>query len=139
MENYIKVNHYVYAGINPLAMQNKSQVIINLVTRETGVTYKELKSKYRGRDVSDARALCMYFMRKYTNLSLNFIGDCFNKNHATVIHNIRKIENLKNFDSKIASIIEQIEYDLKNCVKQIGTQIDYSKRDELIGFYYKNN
>ena len=70
-----KINPYIYAGINPLAIKNKTDVIINLVMRETGITLDELKGTYRGRDVVDARSLAMYFMRKYNTLSLKFIGD----------------------------------------------------------------
>lgn len=131
-----KINPYIYAGINPLAIQDKTEVIIKLIMRETGVTLDALKGNYRGRDVVDARALGMYFMRKYTNLSLYWIGEYFNKHHATVIHAMRKIEDLKQIDSRIASMVEQIEYDLRNAREQIGTCLDYSARNELIGFYY---
>lgn len=50
----------------------------------------------RTRTVAEARAVAMYLVRKLTPYSWVEVGDHFNKDHTSVIHNCKKIEkNLK--------------------------------------------
>ena len=51
----------------------------------------------------------MYLMRTLTNLSLKDIGAEFeDRNHATVLSSIRKIEDLIKSDPRMASTIRDI-------------------------------
>ena len=51
------------------------------------------KSKSRKTDVVLGRQMAMYLVRKHTNMSLSRIGSFFNKDHATVLHSVKVIDN----------------------------------------------
>ncbi|NLJ82111.1 MAG: chromosomal replication initiator protein DnaA [Bacteroidales bacterium] len=69
----------------------------------------------RKRDIVHIRHSSMYFSKKYTDLSLSQIGaKCGNKDHATVLHACRSIENLIATDKKIKEDLNNIDKILKN-------------------------
>lgn len=58
-----------------------------------------LKSKTRKREIVQARQLAMYFSKQLTKNSLASIGaQCGNKDHATVLHACRTVNNLSETD-----------------------------------------
>ena len=60
-----------------------------------------LKSKTRKREVVQARQLAMYFSKQFTKSSLSNIGmHCGGKDHATVLHACRTVNNLIDTDKK---------------------------------------
>jgi chromosomal replication initiator protein len=75
-----------------------------------------LKSKTRKREVVQARQIAMYFAKSMTKSSLASIGmQCGGKDHATVLHACRTVNNLIETDKKFRVYIEEIE-------KKIGNQ-----------------
>lgn len=75
----------------------------------------QLFSKSRKRDIVHVRHSSMYFAKKYTELSLSQIGaKCGDKDHATVLHACRAIENLIATDKKIKEDLNNIDKILKN-------------------------
>lgn len=75
----------------------------------------QLFSKSRKRDIVHVRHSSMYFAKKYTDLSLSQIGaKCGDKDHATVLHACRAIENLIATDKKIKEDLNNIDKILKN-------------------------
>jgi len=48
----------------------------------------------RRREIVEARQFSMYYIKRYTKLSLVRIGRMFGKDHATVLHACRTIQNL---------------------------------------------
>ncbi|MDD2622877.1 MAG: chromosomal replication initiator protein DnaA [Bacteroidales bacterium] len=74
-----------------------------------------LFSKSRKRDIVHVRHSSMYFAKKYTDMSLSQIGaKCGDKDHATVLHACRSIENLIATDKKIKEDLNNIDKILKN-------------------------
>jgi len=70
----------------------------------------DLKSNSRSRNVARPRQIGMYICRNLTNKSLPDIGREFGgKNHATVIHAIKKVEELILADVKLASEVKALE------------------------------
>jgi len=67
-----------------------------------------LKSKTRKRQVVQARQIAMYFAKNMTKSSLSSIGaHCGGKDHATVLHACRTVNNLIETDKKFkASVLE---------------------------------
>jgi chromosomal replication initiator protein len=67
-----------------------------------------LKSKTRKRQVVQARQIAMYFAKNMTKSSLSNIGaHCGGKDHATVLHACRTVNNLIDTDKKFkASVME---------------------------------
>lgn len=69
-----------------------------------------LKSKTRKREIVQARQLAMYFSKQLTKSSLASIGaQCGNKDHATVLHACRTVNNLAETDKRFRTYVEEIE------------------------------
>lgn len=69
-----------------------------------------LKSKTRKREVVQARQIAMYFSKKMTKSSLANIGaHCGGKDHATVLHACRTVNNLSETDKQFKGYLEDLE------------------------------
>jgi chromosomal replication initiator protein len=69
-----------------------------------------LKSKTRKREVVQARQIAMYFSKKMTKSSLANIGaHCGGKDHATVLHACRTVNNLSETDKQFRGYLEDLE------------------------------
>jgi chromosomal replication initiator protein len=73
-----------------------------------------INSKTRKREIVQARQLAMYFSKKHTKNSLATIGlHCGNKDHATVLHACRTVNNLIETDKRFRVYVEEIDKKLK--------------------------
>lgn len=69
----------------------------------------QLKSKTRKREIVQARQLAMYFSKQLTKNSLSSIGaQCGNKDHATVLHACRTVNNLTETDKRFKTYVEDL-------------------------------
>jgi len=68
----------------------------------------DLMSKRRPQSVVVPRQLAMYFCRSLTGQSLTTIGDAFGRNHATVIHACRSVEDRLRRDPVFRDTVESI-------------------------------
>jgi chromosomal replication initiator protein len=69
-----------------------------------------LKSRTRRREIVQARQLAMYFSKQFTKSSLATIGaQCGNKDHATVLHACKTVNNLSETDKRFKKYVEEIE------------------------------
>jgi chromosomal replication initiator protein len=69
-----------------------------------------LNSKTRKREIVQARQLSMFFSKKLTKSSLAAIGlHCGNKDHATVLHACRTVNNLIETDKQFKVYVDEIE------------------------------
>tara|TARA_B100000508_G_scaffold118450_1_gene98532 strand:+ start:46533 stop:47963 length:1431 start_codon:yes stop_codon:yes gene_type:complete len=69
-----------------------------------------LKSKTRKREVVQARQIAMYFSKKLTKSSLANIGaHCGGKDHATVLHACRTVNNLSETDKQFKTYLTDLE------------------------------
>lgn len=69
-----------------------------------------LKSRTRKREVVQARQIAMYFAKKMTKSSLANIGmHCGGKDHATVLHACRTVNNLNETDKNFKKYLEDLE------------------------------
>lgn len=79
-----------------------------------GLPLETINSRTRKRDVVQARQLAMYFSKKHTKSSLANIGlHCGNKDHATVLHACRTVNNLLETDKRFRTYVEEIDKKLK--------------------------
>ena len=97
-------------------VQNSTQeisieYIINVVCKHLNVSIEEFNSKSKKREMVQARQIVMYLAKKYDgSLSLVTIGQqCGGKNHATVIHSIKAVENLLETDKQFRALVSEIE------------------------------
>ncbi len=87
--------------------------IISAVSRTYSVTDDDLKSKKKSESIANARHICIYIIRKMTDLSLQSIGKIFSRDHSTVLSSINKVEinikTKKNYEEEINNIIKTIK------------------------------
>jgi chromosomal replication initiator protein len=69
-----------------------------------------LKSKTRKRQVVQARQIAMFFAKSMTKSSLSNIGaHCGGKDHATVLHACRTVNNLIETDKKFKASVQELQ------------------------------
>ena len=69
------------------------ELIINIVSEDFGVNPEDITSKKRSAEFVLPRQVCMYLCRNFTDVSLAGIADILKKkDHTTIIHGIKKIE-----------------------------------------------
>ncbi len=92
---------------------NKSinvELIQNLVASHFSLNIQELLSARRSRSLARPRQIAMYLAKQYTTNSLPDIGRKFsNRDHTTVIHAVKKIDELIKKDNEIRQSIIEIK------------------------------
>lgn len=74
-----------------------------------------LQSKTRKRHIVQARQIAMYFSKKMTKSSLANIGKEIGKrDHATVLHACKTVDNLKSTDKSFNKYVEELQLKLKS-------------------------
>ncbi len=87
--------------------------IISAVSKNYGVSEEDIKSKKKSENIANARHICIYIIRKMTDLSLPAIGKIFSRDHSTIISSINKVDinikTKKNYEEEIESLIKVIK------------------------------
>ena len=92
-------------------------LIISQVCKLYAVEESVLRGSQKSKGIAEARQICMYLIRKLTNLSLPDIGKEFGKDHSTVLYNIRKVETqLKKGDTGLQNNIRDITANVNSCL-----------------------
>ena len=90
------------------------EMIQKTVSRFFGVTTADLRAKKRTKNIVVARQMAMYLCRNLANLSLPEIGNAFGgKDHTTVLHSCKKIEQAMESDSDIKTAFLKLSTELK--------------------------
>ncbi len=95
-------------------LQNDERAItIEIVQKAVADHYSlklaDLKSKNNSKSVAMPRQIAMYLCKSLTSASLPEIGKSFGgKHHSTVIHSIRKIEDLRQKDKDFNTVINTL-------------------------------
>lgn len=95
----------------------QSEIIAAVITEVCemhNVTLEQLQVKTRRREIVLARQIAMYFLKKYTKLSLNGIGEIFGGfDHTTSIYAIHTVNDLKSTDPDYSHSLTQLETKIK--------------------------
>ena len=77
--------------------------IMEIVAEVTCISKEMFQGKSRKRKIVEARQLYCFFAKKYTNKTLGDIGAAIRPfyNHATVLHSIKSVNSLYEFDKLI--------------------------------------
>ena len=90
------------------------EMIQKTVAEFFNITCSELKAKKRSRNILKPRQVAMYLSRRLTALSLPEIGNSFGgKDHTTVMHSLKKIEENLKEDPQLKNEIEKLLTALK--------------------------
>lgn len=104
--------------LHDLLRQADRKVTVDEIQQRVAAHYNiklaEMSSPRRARSVARPRQVAMYLAKQLTSLSLPQIGKRFgNRDHTTVMHAVRKIEELKISDLSIAEDVELLKRQLQ--------------------------
>jgi len=97
--------------LNPAGekVEASAEAVLIVIADAFDVSIEDLKSNSRRRDISWARQIGMYLMRRHTDLSLPRIGEEFGgKDHTTVLYSCDKIAQLKDSDPSLEQKLRQL-------------------------------
>ncbi|MBP5353452.1 MAG: chromosomal replication initiator protein DnaA [Alphaproteobacteria bacterium] len=77
------------------------------------ISVKEMQSSRRARNVARPRQIAMYLAKQLTSRSLPEIGRKFDRDHTTVMHAVRKVEELVVEDVSMAESIDALRRSLE--------------------------
>ena len=84
--------------------------ILKIVSRHFKIARNEILSPRRSRDVVRPRQIAMYLAKSLTSRSLPEIGRRFGgRDHTTVLHSVRKVQQLMNDDGDLQQEIERLK------------------------------
>jgi hypothetical protein len=89
-------------------MIEKFKKIIEL---ETGVNV-EIVSRKKG--FVEARAIYYKLLRDISNMTLQAIGDTVNRDHATILHSLKSVDDWMKYDAALALKYKNILYAIDN-------------------------
>lgn len=100
--------------LNLSPFHEEKLVSIESITKTVAAYFKitlgDIKGKSRKKEVALARHISMFMSHKILKKTLEEIGEFFdNRDHSTVIHGIKKIQNLVRTDSKLSQQLYEIE------------------------------
>ena len=86
------------------------ELIQNTVAAHYNLSIQEMLSQRRSRSLARPRQIAMYLAKQYTTNSLPDIGRKFsNRDHTTVIHAVKKIDDLIKKDNEIKQNVNEIK------------------------------
>jgi chromosomal replication initiator protein len=99
--------------LKPLLPLQERRVTIDSVVRSVAERFSlqpsQLKQKTNAHEISRPRQIAMYIAKELTSASLPEIGRAFGgKHHTTVLHSIRKVEELRQEDPDLNRLIHSV-------------------------------
>jgi len=104
-----------------ISIKSIEDISIDLIQKKVAnafnISFSDMKSKKRAKNIALPRQIAMYIVRNFTDYSTTEIGNEFGgKDHSTVIHAVTKIgnkyENDEMFKSRVDRIIKEIKQNL---------------------------
>ncbi len=107
------IRAYIDSQFN-VAAEISLDKIIEAVTKEYGVSYEQITSRSRTKDIKEARQVYMWLANQLTDETYQSIGDVVGLNHATITHGIKVINEKRNADHGYARQLEDFKNRLCN-------------------------
>ena len=90
-----------------------TEITVEKIIEEVGKTFniseKDIRSTKRQSKIAKARHIAIYIVREITQSSYEEIGKEFsNRDHSTITHSLKQVENILNTEPKQKEIIEDI-------------------------------
>lgn len=89
------------------------EMIERIVCTHFKVTSEDIRSTKRSNDIAYPRQIAMFLCHELTDVSWPTIGGFFNRDHSTVIHAHKKIQNLTESDPATKAQIESLTIQIK--------------------------
>jgi hypothetical protein len=84
-------------------------------------------TKRRDRELITAKHVAIYFVNKNIKITSVELGKVFGCGHATILHAIKKVDNLKTYDKELRNQIDEIDRLLTYKSKTKDARIDLNK------------
>lgn len=102
-----------------LIKEKNKEITIDTIIKEVSnyfsIKISDIKSEKRVRSIMIPRQVAIYLSRKLTDHSLVSIGEKFGKkDHATIIHSIKKIEDEIKVKKELKTTVEKLEAKVKS-------------------------
>jgi hypothetical protein len=112
------------------AIQNQIMDFILIVTQNYfNIPENFCTKKTRKAEVVFARQVSAYLIRKYTQITLKEIGTVFNQDHSSILHGIRKVQDLMDVDKYIRKQVNDIDkivqFKSQAFVEEMNIEKDY--------------
>jgi chromosomal replication initiator protein len=85
------------------------QQILEATSNIFGITKDQILGRSRQKHIAEARQIAMYLCRNKLDLSFPAVAQIFDRDHTTILHANRKIEETLSLDTKTKKKIESIE------------------------------
>ncbi len=100
--------------LKDMVKETVKTISVEMVQKQVAEFYNlslnELKNKSRHKNIVIPRQIAMYLARKLTKHSLPEIGAAFGgKDHTTIMHSVKKVEEVLLKDEQIRKIVESIQ------------------------------
>ncbi len=104
--------------IDKLVRKTQKELSVDFIQQTVcnyfGLDLDSLQLKTRKREIVQARQVAMYFSKSLTNSSLSCIGTKIGKkDHATVLHACKTVNNMIETDKEFKNVIQEIETQIK--------------------------
>lgn len=93
------------------------EIIAETIASHYNIDIDLLYGTSRKREINDARQLLMYFAKNEINLSSTNIGMRLDRNHATVLHACKQIEQRLSIEKKLQEEIDALLNEMKTALK----------------------
>ena len=105
------VDHFVKSTTREITIEYIQKVVCDYFN----LPVESIQARTRRREIVQARQLAMSFSKQYTKASLAIIGtQCGNKDHATVLHACKTVNNLYHTDKQFQYWVEELDKRFKN-------------------------
>jgi hypothetical protein len=104
------LRHFAYTQPKEKYIQ-MIQKFKKIIEFETGVNVEIVSRK---RNFVEARAIYYKLLRDISGMTLHAIGDTVNKDHATILHSLKSVDDWMRYDTKLADKYKNILYAIDN-------------------------
>ena len=99
---------YIVPGTMVIEKNITAKKTFKAIEIVTGITPEQMKVKCRKRYIVEARHIFNKIMHENTKLTLSAIGSYVNRDHATVLHSKKTLENLMPYQKELREKYEEI-------------------------------
>ena len=92
----------------------KPEDIIEETARYYQVSVDDIRGQRRSKNIAMARHVSIYLIRTLINCTLNEIGGIMDRDHATILASIKKIESMLGSDKEVSGTVRDITSNLNS-------------------------
>lgn len=111
---YLTVNIHVSKSLKETSSNSKIKFIedvLSIIENEFGITVAQIKSNSRSRPIVEARHIFYYMLKNSRyEMGLTELGSVFNRAHSSVLHGIKTVNNLIDFNKEFRQNIEKLMF-----------------------------